>query len=503
MPLNLLSHPWIPALRNGESVVIRPDQIAESGVSGLAWPRADFNLACLELLVGLLSMADPPNDEADWLARLDQPDADRLREALAPFSSCFALAGDGTRFLQDRDAFERTARPADIEPVDMLYIDSAGGATASKNADLMVKRDRFASLSPAQAAMALYTLQAFAPTGGRGNRTSMRGGGPMTTLIQPRDDDGARFSLWRLVFANVLPGLPLAADDAEAALPWLRPTRTSKEGQIVVPDDTHPLEVFFGMPRRLRLVFRDERVVGVMQRPYGTNYATWEHPLTPYYRQKEDDLEWLPVHPKAGRLSYRNWLGVTMEPAGNVQGTRRPARTVRDCLNRPPSRLPDFELMVGGWAMDNMKPVDFALDTYPGFPGLGEAGEDRVRRLVEAANVASGALRQALKAACRLDGTSRDTAVEAFFAETEDAFTQSVGEIIDDVGTEVEKAWHKTLRKQVLRMFDERALGGLADHDVAEVKRRVIAKRNLLAALEKRVRATLELATPDKKEKRT
>ena len=201
--MNLLSDRWIPVFRDEETDTIRPNQIAEPGIAALAWPRADFNLACLEFLIGLVSMADPPKDEADWLARLDAPDADRLHAVLAPFAPCFALGGDGPRFLQDREAFEQTAKPSDIKPVDMLYIDSAGDSTALKNADLMVKRDRFDSLSPAEAAMALYTLQAFAPTGGAGNRTSMRGGGPMTTLVRPRDE--SRFPLWRLVFANVLP----------------------------------------------------------------------------------------------------------------------------------------------------------------------------------------------------------------------------------------------------------------------------------------------------------
>ena len=190
MPLRLLSDPWIPVLRGGEIVTIRPDQIAETGITALAWQRADFNLACLELLIGLVSMACPPKDDADWLSRLDRPDAGRLGEALAPFAPHFSLAGDGPRFLQDLEAFERTAKPSDIKPVDMLYIDSAGVSTASKNADLMVKRDRFASLSLADAAMALYTLQAFAPTGGAGNRTSVRGGGPLTTLVQPVDEEG-------------------------------------------------------------------------------------------------------------------------------------------------------------------------------------------------------------------------------------------------------------------------------------------------------------------------
>lgn len=60
MPLNLLSDPWIPTFRNGDPATIRPDQIAEPGITRLAWERADFNLACLELLIGLVSMATPP-----------------------------------------------------------------------------------------------------------------------------------------------------------------------------------------------------------------------------------------------------------------------------------------------------------------------------------------------------------------------------------------------------------------------------------------------------------
>ncbi len=501
MSLNLLSNRWIPALRNGESVTIRPDQIAEPGMSGPAWPRADINLACLEFLVGLVSMADPPKDDADWYSRFHKPDSSRLREALAPFAPCFALGGDGPRFLQDQESFERAAESSDIEPVDMLFIDSAGSSTESKNADLMVKRSRFASLPPGEAAMALYTLQAFAPTGGRGNLTSMRGGGPMATLVQPCDDTNTHFPLWRLVFANVLTGSPLAVEDADKALPWLRPTRISKDGCITTSDDTHPLEVFFGMPRRLRLVFEDTRVVGVVQRPYGTKYMAWEHPLTPYYRQQEDTPEWLPVHPRPGRLSYRNWLGIIMKPAGDGRGTRRTARAVREYGNR--SRVPDFELIVGGWAMHNMKPIDFSLHRYPGFQELDEDGAERIHRLVEAANIASGALRKALKAACRLEGTSVGTAVESFFADTEAEFERSVGRIVDGEGEEVEKHWYTTLRDRAERMFDERVLDGLADRDIATVEKRVVARRNLVAALARQVRKAMNLPIPGKKEKQT
>ena len=500
MSLSLLLDPWIPVIRNGAADTIRPYQIAEPGISSISWSRPDFNLACLELLIGLISIADPPEDDAEWSTRLNRPDASRLREALEPFEQFFLLSGDGPRFLQDQEPFELTARPTDIRPVDMLFIDSAGGSTASKNADLTVKRNRFGSLAPADAAMALFTLQAFAPLGGAGNRTSMRGGGPMTTLVQPTESNDVNFPIWRLVFSNVRPGLPLPSHEAGRALPWLRPTRTSESGQVVNPEATHPLESFFGMPRRLRLRFKDDSVTGVVQKPYGTNYVAWEHPLTPYYRRKEDDAEWLPVHPKAGRLSYRNWLGVTLRSGHGEGGTRRVAANVRAYCQRP--RVPDFELLVGGWAMDNMKPVDFSFAAYPGFPGLNEDAHDRVRGLVDAANIAAGSLRKALKAASLLDGTAADAVTEAFFVGTQDEFSESVRKIVAGLKEDVEIAWHKTLRNEAVRMFDERIVHDLSNHDLAAIEKRVMAKRNLLSALAKQVRKELNLPMPGKKEKR-
>ena len=149
--------------------------------------------------------------------------------------------------------FENGAKKGEVKPPDMLFIDSSGKSTAAKNADLMVKRNRYTDLTLPFSAMALYTLQAFAPSGGSGNRTSMRGGGPMVTLVQPVD--GGAHPLWRLVWSNVPEGKPLSTNHAAEALPWLRPTRTSKKNEPVTPDMSHPAEAFFGMPRRLRLLF--------------------------------------------------------------------------------------------------------------------------------------------------------------------------------------------------------------------------------------------------------
>ena len=302
MSLNLIADPWIPAERRGALVTLRPDQIATDGVERLDWPRDDLNLACLELLIGFVFLADPPHHDRDWRNRYDTPDPDRLRAALEPFAPYFELTGGGPRFLQDLARFDDGAKRTDANSPDMLFIDSARTNTAKNNADIMVKRDRYTAVSLPLAAMALYTLQAFTPAGGAGNRTSMRGGGPMVTLIQPLD--GGAHPLWRLVWSNVPEGTPVSAHDAERALPWLRYTRTSKNGETVTPDMSHPAEAFFAMPRRLRLMYEDETVTGVVQRRYGTNYALWQHPLSPYYRQKPG-TELLPVHPKPGKVSYR------------------------------------------------------------------------------------------------------------------------------------------------------------------------------------------------------
>ena len=211
-------------------------------------------------------------------------------------------------------------------PPDMLFIDSAGASTIKNNADLMVKRGRYPALPLPLAAMALYTLQAFAPSGGMGNRVSMRGGGPMVTLMQPLNR--GEHALWRLVWINVPEGTPLSSRACQRSrLPWLRPTRTSEGGESVTPESSHRAEAFFGMPRRLRLMCDggEGTVTGVVQKPYGTRYQLWQHPLSPYYRVKPG-AELLPVHPKPGRVSYRNWLGIAF---GQNDKTRMPAESVR------------------------------------------------------------------------------------------------------------------------------------------------------------------------------
>lgn len=469
--LNLISDPWIPVLRRSGRDTIRPDQVAEPDVLRPDWPRPDLNLACYELLIGLVYLARPPKGSDD---RANPPDAASLRAAMKPLEPAFNLLGDGPRFLQDLEPLEGEGKPPD-----MLFIDSAGDNAARKNADLMVRRGRYKALPLPLAAMALYTLQAFAPAGGAGNRTSMRGGGPMVTLVKPTEE-----GLWPLVWANVPRGRSLEPGDLEG-LPWMRPAETSKpvgkKSRVTVPGTDSPSspdpEVFFGQPRRLRLVARDGAVTQVIQKPWGTNYLGWRHPLTPYYRK---DAEFLPRHPKPGSFGYRNWRGVIIQSDSGLR-PRTLAQYLRDIEKARCS------LIVAGWAMKNMNPLDFLWSEQPVFP-LSEDDEHHAEASVEASEQGGFAVAACVDAGVG-DGDVKSgagqRARETFFAETQAPFEEMLSSM--SAGKPfVPEEWVKTLRRVALPIFDREVLPGLAD--LADTRRddAVRARSKLKAAFEGR-----------------
>lgn len=101
MPLNLISDPWIPVIdMSGARRIIAPWQMADAMIFRPDWPRADLNIAYIELLIGLVALADPPAHAEDWEDR-QTPDPARLRERLAPFAPAFDLLGKGPRFMQE------------------------------------------------------------------------------------------------------------------------------------------------------------------------------------------------------------------------------------------------------------------------------------------------------------------------------------------------------------------------------------------------------------------
>lgn len=478
-------------MRDGSRRVIAAWQMADPDIVALDWPRMDLNIACLELLIGLVYLADSPEDDDDWAERRT-PDPERLRERLARFEPAFNLLGEGPRFLQDLEPL--TGEPS---APDMLFIDSAGESTEKNNADLMTWRARYPRLPLPMAAMALYAFQAFAPAGGKGNRTSMRGGGPQTTLVNPGG------GLWSLIWANVPNGEPAPSPDF---LPWMQKTVvSSSEASKVWPQDRHPAEAFFGMPRRLRLIEQDGAITGVVQRPHGNNYAGWEHPLTPHYRMKVG-AELLPRHPPAGVFGYRHWLGiVAADKKQEDAGLRKRARVVSGWWSRSKYLgAPSLEVIVAGWVMSNMKPLDYSFSTAP-LIELTEAAALALPGLVEAADQFALALRQALRPVLA-EGEAREAVREEFFIRSQTDFEARVRELQQGhAPAEVARRWRDLTQRLALDLFDTQALPGLSERDPKDQQDIVTERQRLLANLRghgkygKQAYAALDLPPETKK----
>lgn len=516
--LNLIRAPWLLLRRrSGQVEQVAPfrivDGIDDDPFVAFAWPRPDFNGSAHEFLVGLLATAAAPENEdewEDWWANPPAPEV--LGDRFESVAHAFDLDGPGPRFLQDIDPLDGI-KPTEVSA---LLIDTPGAQTLRQNKDLFVKRGGAPVVGRAVAAMALFTLNAFAPAGGAGIRTSLRGGGPLTTLTI------ADHHLWGRIWPNVetaemiedrWPGPGRLPADPAAIFPWLGPTRTSDpkaRGQATTPADVHPLQVYWGMPRRIRLAFEealgrrcaltgvaDEMVVAAYRtRNYGTNYSEgFEHPLTPYYAQKAGGAR-LPVHPQPGGVSYRHWPGVV---TASADGLRQPARIVRHAgssrFDRGEARFAVF-----GYDMDNMKARAWIEAEWPLHLVADEEArknlEAFIRQTVKGAETASRLLVSAVKSALYdrpADAVGDYSFIrERFFRETEAAFHEAVsaakeavceggGADPDDPTREVRLAWAARMKMPTLRLFDDHAPGDALEN--RKMERHVRARFYLDLAL--------------------
>ena len=491
---NLTAEPWLPVQRrSGATGWVAPSQINErideDPIVGFVWPRPDFNGAAHEFLIGLLATAAAPPDDAgwgEWWCQPPKPEA--LEERFASVAHAFNLNGPGPRFMQDIDPLDG----AKTEQVSALLMDAPGAQTLRNNADLFVKRGGTATLCRAAAAMALYTLNAYAPSGGAGHRTSLRGGGPMTTLVVAEQGQGQ--TLWGRLWPNVETQEEIDDRATEAlrprddalVFPWLAATRTSQKngGKSTAQPDVHPLQAYWGMPRRIRLQFEEAHgrpcsltnesdpmvVAQYRTKNYGVNYVSesLNHPLSPYYRQREGK-ERLPVHPKPGGISYRLWPGLVCRTG---DGLGDPAQVVRHWRNKHGG---DARIMAFGYDMDNMKARAWVEGEMPVWQLNGL--EDFVRRATAGAEVVSRLLTNAVKSALH-DSPKGDYRfiADVFYRATEPRLHVVLAEAKRQIEASVDaddpprvacEDWSKALAENARQLFDHYApADGLEDRDM-------------------------------------
>lgn len=534
MIFNLIHDAWIPVRRQDETrAIIAPWQITEdrdhNPIIALDAARADFNGALIQFLIGLVQTVIPPKDDRAWRAGVtNPPEMNVLKQGFEVVAFAFDLDGDGPRFMQEVDLQDGKRHPASY-----LLIDAPTEKPQEENTDHFVKRELFlrsgatAGLCLACASVALYTLQLFAPQGGAGKFTGLRGGGPMTTLI-------AGGSLWETVWLNVLVQADIQAlgnvrrgfkTFDERIFPWLNPNSLieEKSGKGVYLVDVHPAHMYWPMPRRILLEFQKAasdcilcgertpvQITHYRDTTSGIHYKPpWRHPLSPHYLSSSDQMLLPRLGSSVDDVSYRHWLGWVVadtadgaEPARVVQKFihRRQSSRFHEILSRGP------RLWAFGYKMAKMNARAWYESSMPLVlvdESLRPAYESIVERLVRTAIVVGDNVRYCIKQAMfrdpkRVRGDFSVIDVR-FWQTTESAFYSLLEQCREQLSTggdltPLKMEWVKTLARAGERIFDD--LSQNKQLEVAEPKR--IAKayqgmRRLNAPTNRKIREILDL----------
>jgi CRISPR system Cascade subunit CasA len=512
--MNLIHDPWIPVIRqDGSRCRIAPWQIAETDnpVVELDCPRPDFQGGMYQFLIGLLQCCSSPEDVEAWADGYETPpDVQELSRQFAVVSAAFELHRDAGKpaFLQDFDL-----DGGEEKEIAGLLIEAPGGKTLKDNLDFFIKGGTVQSICSSCVAQALFTLQTNAPSGGVGHRVGLRGGGPLTTLLQPTEDG----SLWQKLWLNVLDSsYELNSDDLMSAdvFPWLGKTRVSdKNGQSTLPGDVHSLQMYWGMPRRIRLLpsdgtgqcdlcgCSDSLHSRYVTRNYGTNYeGPWLHPLTPYRLDKKNEAPPLSLKGQKGGLGYRHWLGLAISDASTGDTA---AAVVQSLVRDKEMYLANgvqLQLWCFGYDMDNMKARCWYDHTLPVFLMPDEqivALQRWVETLLLAAREASPLLRKQIKEAWyrHPENASGDISfIETeFWQKTESLFYQLLARLADaarlqqPMSAEIKTEWFKALYRTLAELFDQYALSSCAEdmdlNRVLHARATLFSKFNSLKAV--------------------
>jgi len=522
---NLLHEQWIPVKRKaGEKPeYISPSQItdrlATNPIIALAAPRPDFNGALIQFIIGLVQTACPPTDESEWQEKFrNPPPPEELKAVFGQYADAFNLDGNGPRFMQDLDLTETVGEQNNI---DHILMEMPGDQTLHKNTDHFLKRETVRNICLSCGAMALFTLQTNAPAGGKGHRTSLRGGGPLTTLVRGK-------TLWETIWLNVITRDSFGhfgnvkKTDASDMFPWLGHTRTSGKNETTTPQNVHPVQMFWGMPRRIRLIFENhtdailcdlcgcsvhDHTSGYSDKSYGINYKDgWHHILSPYSTDLKTGKS-LPRHGQPGGISYRNWLGL-IQNSSEKNFMNEPAVVVQLFREEREPRLPEtpdvlFQLWAFGYDMDNMKARSWNEGTMPLLhidKKIRSEYESRVSQMIKTANLIAFNVRVSIKKALFVPGAeiSGDLSVidSEFWQNTEPDFYSQLGELQENLKNEqhlndLKLQWLSILTREGEMLFDRYSQSNMIS--VADPKRIALARRDLKIFSSPRTKKIIEL----------
>jgi len=195
--MNLLEDPWIPVrahVGTGEfRLLTYRELLCRPGTWLISLPRDDLELACLKLLISMTQIMFLPEDDDALEDRIKKPLTDAEYDAgIAPCADWFDLDHPTRPFMQTRGVKAKEATP-----IQKLLI----GLPEGNNHCFFNQVGEVAGLSaPAPAAaIALFNQAVNCPSFGGGFKGSLRGGAPITTLV---DGSDLRQQIWHNVLTR-------------------------------------------------------------------------------------------------------------------------------------------------------------------------------------------------------------------------------------------------------------------------------------------------------------
>jgi CRISPR system Cascade subunit CasA len=475
--MDLTQEKWLPVILNdGQKTKISLSELLNDNIMDVAWPRSDFQGAAWQMLIGVLQCTVAPEDEESWGEIWDDGvDAEKWIQSLSSISPALRFGAEKPSFLQSLEPLD-----SESSSISGLLIEAPGEITLKRNKDHFVKRGSVEQVCPHCAVMALFAVQTNSPAGGSGYRVGMRGGGPLTTLVVPLQEE--KFPLWKKLWLNVLPQEQvLKPEQYPLVFPWLAPTKTSeKAGNVVTRDNAHPLQAYWGMPRRIELDFshtqagicdlcgepHEKLLLQMRTKNYGVQYDGWLHPFSPYRQAlKDPSAPWLALKGQPGGLSYKDWLGVSLEYSDKFNKCQS-AKVVRYASDRDKI---DTGLWCFAWDMDNAKARCWYQHRIPLiYVSRPERLRGTISVVLQLAMETLTLLRDALKSAmfkkpkeAKVDFSMVDI---AFWQETEPAFRTLLKALMADpqlkdfITRQALRNWERELNRYVLQVFDRDAL---------------------------------------------
>lgn len=316
---NLLFDPWIPVTRitQSEPQHIAAYEIVKKDILAVDAPRADFNAALIQFLIGILQTVIAPNNPREWRRLFDQPPSeDELKIKFEDIKDAFYLDGEGYRFMQDV-SIKANGNKANVLK---LIPSIVGENTIEKNQDFFVKSSQISSMSLPNLISGLYLYQNYclSETGGRGGRHhgSFRGRNTITAFIIKEAGN-----LWENLWLNIVQKNTfktfIQSGLTELDFEWMN---DNPNGRAKTDNDMNLNDIYWSMPRRVWINFSElgdgicnltskkEKIVqNIYIKENGIEYKTKlsQHPLISYSKNAEG------LHPiKIGSegVNYGDWL---------------------------------------------------------------------------------------------------------------------------------------------------------------------------------------------------